>query len=597
MSPDVPPDHEVLAGLDRILASPGFTRNVRLSRFLRFIVERHLEHRDHELKESVVALEVFDRRPDYDPKLDSIVRTEAGRLRSRLVEYYAGPGGDDPILIDLPRGGYVPVVRRRTAGLAAAVVPRPHRRLAVAAALLGLVAAAVAAFLGFGRAETPIGIAVLPLENLSADPSDAYLADGLTDEIIRNLSAVEGLSVRSRTSALAFRERPVRASEVGRQLNADYLVEGSVLRDGERLRLTARLIRVADDEPVWSDRYDRDLADVFQVQGDLARGIANQLRLSLGQGRWPYETSTEAYDLYLRARAAEVERSILGRLESIDILEQAITLDPAFAPAYAELGAAYALRSAQYALPHPDEELHRMRVMALRAVELDPLLAYGHAALALTYARDADWARAEASFRQAVALDPQQSRVRVDFAMWFLHVVGRNDEALAELGAALESDPLSADVHLALAWVLLALDRYDEADEHCHALPEGHTLRSQCLGRVRLAKGAFAEAIQAFSDDLFVAVSGQSRGFLGHALARAGRTDEARRMLADATTPNEQVLILAGLGEVDLTLEALDGMSVVGPQRIGRYLNSPELRVVRNDSRVKALRQRVRLPS
>src|SRR5262249_27846614 len=148
----------------------------------------------------------------------------------------------------------------------------------------------------------PITIAVLPLENLGRDPANDYFADGLTDEIIRNLSIIEGLAVRSQTSSFAFKGKPRNVHETGQQLNVDYLLEGSVLGVEERLRIDAQLIRVRDDVPLWSSRFDRDFTDVFAIQDEISSGIVNSLRLKLGAGRRRYETSVEAYNLYLRAR-------------------------------------------------------------------------------------------------------------------------------------------------------------------------------------------------------------------------------------------------------------------------------------------------------
>src|SRR3984957_5900862 len=302
--PDLEPQ-AVRRHLDRALASANFARNERLSRFLRFVVERHLAGRDDELKESVIAMEVFGNR-DYDPKQDSIVRTEAGRLRARLAEYYVGPGSGEPVVFELPKGGYVPVFRRMEEA------PAPRKNAFRQAWLLSMLAVCGVALLAAGwwwvhTKSTPIAIAVLPLQNLNQDTASDYFADGLTDEVIRNLSSIEGLAVRSQTSSFAFKGKTRNLHEVGRQLAADYILEGSVLRSGQHLRIDAQLVRVRDDITVWSDKYDRELTDVFAIRDEISHGIVNSLRLKLGRGRRRYETSLEAYDFYLRARAVEME--------------------------------------------------------------------------------------------------------------------------------------------------------------------------------------------------------------------------------------------------------------------------------------------------
>lgn len=594
---DLDPDLRVRVDqqLGRILASPGFVRNDRMSRFLRFLVERHLERRDDELKESLIGIEVFGRRPDFDPKLDSIVRTEAARLRARLAEYYATEGRQDPVVVEVPKGGYVPAIRLELDARPSPDVRRSRWTFVVASALAVVVVSA--AWWAWPRPAAPIPIAVLRLANLSGEPADEYFADGLTDEIIRNLAAVEGLAVRSRTSAFAVTRASGDIGEVGRLLGADYLVEGSVLRSNGRLRVNARLIRVRDDSPVWSSQFDREMTDVFAVQDEIARGIVHELRLNLGRGRWRYEANVPAYDLYLRARAASSLGGVRHVVATIPTLERVLALDDGFAPAYADLARAYALRSVQFPLPRLPDELDRMRALAARAVALDPLLAEAHAALGLSRARDADWPAAEESFRRAIELAPSTAQIRSDFAMWVLHVAGRNDEALDHLRIALASDPLGSDVHVHAAWVLLALGRPTEAAVHCDASAETHSLKHMCLGRVGLAAGRLEDARREFVVSAAVPNSPQSRGFLGLTLARLGERQASLAMLHAATEPTEEALIAAGLDDLDRAYAALERMTVVGGQRVGQFLNYPELAWLRDDPRLVALKSRSGLPT
>jgi TolB-like protein len=586
--------------LERVLSSSGFARNARMSHFLRFLVERHLEGRDDEIKESLIAVEVFGRRPDYDPKLDSIVRTEAARLRARLIEYYAGEGRQDPVVIDVPKGGYIPLFRQAEAARERQKTRFGQRRLTVALACFA-VGLTNTGWWSLGDRNTPIRIAVLPLENLSPELSSDYFADGLTDEIIRNLSVIEGLAVRSRTSSFAFKARPRNVREAGKLLEADYLVEGSVLREGEQLRINAQLIRARDDLPLWSGRFDRTLTDVFAIQDEISRGIVNYLRLQLGRGRRRYETSIEAYDLYLRAQAVSFLGAFVSEqqlaptsaqryLQRIELFEQAIARDPSFAPAYAGVAVARARRSVQFPLDHPPDELVKMRAEAQKAVQLDPLLAEAHGALAMAHARDGLWELAENSFRRAIELDPNRSST--DYAYWVLAVLGRHAEALQLLRAAERTDPLSIEVQRTLAFVLISAGRYDEGADHCQNLPSPRG----CLARVRSAQGRFAEAIQHLANHPDLSRNPETRGFLGYAYARSGRREEAEKMAAASQYANEQALIFAGLGDKDRTLEALDRMAVLGAQRIGLYLNYPELALLRGDPRLKTFRKKVGLP-
>ncbi len=404
--------------LARILASPGFSRNERLSRFLQFVVGRRMEGRDHELKETVIAMEVFGRPPDYNPKQDAIVRTEAGRLRARLAEYYLGEGSSDALVIELPRGGYIPAFRQ--AGSTEADRPdRKRLRLGLAAAIAGVaILVAITVWWWTQSRNAPITIAVLPFENLNHDPAYDYLADGLTDELISNLSTFDGLAPRSRTSSFALRGKPRNIREAGKELAADYVVEGSILRSGQKLRINARLVRARDDFKIWSGEFDREVSDTLAIQDEISRAIVNNLRVKLGRGQRRYETSPEAYDLYLRARASDFR-------QSIGPFEEAIAKDPSFAPAYAGLAATYAYRTSTVYFDRKDE-LTKMRAAAEKAIELDPLLAEAQDARAMAYARDGRWDLAEKSFRRAVELEPSRSETYGDFAMYLLLTLGRS---------------------------------------------------------------------------------------------------------------------------------------------------------------------------
>jgi TolB-like protein/Flp pilus assembly protein TadD len=572
--------------LERVLASSGFSRNERMSRFLRFVVEGHLDGRDHELKESVIAVEVFGRSPDFDSRLDPVVRTEASRLRSRISEYYINDGKGDTVVIELPKGGYIPRIRYiEEERKAVPSVPEKERSRFGALALAGL-ATGLACFgwMWMHHQTEPIAIAVLPLENTGHDPDNEYFADGLTDELIRNLSIIEGLAVRSRTSSFGIKGKPRSIQDAGQMLQADYILEGSTLRAGRKLRIDVQLIRVRDDFPVWSGRFDRELTDVFAIQDEISVGIVNNLRLKLGRGRRRYETSVEAYDLYLRARALP-QRISRDALAVSALYEQVIAKDPQFAPAYAGLSAALAARSFQGFRTDHAEELARMRSTAEKAIQLDPLLAEAHQALGMVHSRDGQWAQAEKSFRRAIALEPGNSLARCDLASNVLLPLGRMDESFREMRSAETTDPLSPWVHSITATLLLSNGRYEEAVVHCPKSAEPEV----CTGRARLGQGRIDEAIQV--------LSAHYNQYLGYAYGRAGRREEAERFAADGS-PNAhiQALTYAGLGDKDRAFEALDRLASLGAVRIGRALTSPEFAFLKGDPRVKTLRRKVGLP-
>jgi adenylate cyclase len=366
-------------------------------------------------------------------------------------------------------------------------------------------------------------------------------------------------------------------------LHADYILEGSVLRAGQQLRIDVQLVRVRDDFPLWSGRFDRELTDVFVIQDEISVGIVNNLRLKLGQGRRRYETNIEAYDLYLRARALTNQRSRDKALEAAGIYRQVIAKDARFAPAYAGLASAYAASSAQGFRDDHAEELTTMHAAAEKAIQLDPLLAEAHDALGMAYARDGQWVRSEQSFRRSIELDPNNSQTYDDFSAWLLLPLGRIDEAVHQMRLAVKADPLSTVTQHVLASDLMSAGKFEEAAAHCTAQPE-------CMGRVRLGQGRIEEAIHLLS-------AVKNSRYLGYAYGRAGRREEAEK-LAVAAAPNAyfQALIYAGLGDKERTLDALDRVAELGPARIGRALNSPEFALLRGDPRVKILRKKVGLP-
>ena len=580
--------------LDRVLASTSFARSDRLSKLLRFLVEREVEGRHDELKESVIGVEVFGRRPDYDPKLDSTVRTEAVRLRARLNKYYSTEGSQDPLVIELPKGGYVPRCRPRAFGGRQRASAKP---LWLVVGLTSVIVLATAAGTYWMRSnDAPVPIAVLPLLNLSEGPGNDYFVDGLTNEIIRQASGIAGLTVRSRTSSFALKGRPRTVREAGTQLNVEYILEGSVARSGPEVRITAKLVRVRDDVPLWTGTFDRPLRDALAIQHEISRWIINALQLKLGRGLRRYDT--EAYDLYLRSREAE-NVGFSGDDEVIGLFEQAIGKDPSIAPAYAGVAVAYAFRSFQSPIdPHRAEELDKMRAAAERAIQLDPLLAEAHSALGTAYARDGQWEPAERSFRRAIEIDPSLSGTRYAFARFVLWPLGRMDEAVREARAGARNDRLSPRAHYELAQVLLSAGLYDEAARYCERLPTEMVSAGECVGRARLAQGRTADAIQTLTSSVT-----NNWGYLAYAYAKAGRREKAETLAAAAPMrypnrpgPFQYALVFAGFGDKDRTIEQLQRMAGVGPVRMGFTLNSPEFAFLGGDLRVKALRKQVGLP-
>ena len=448
-------------------------------------------------------------------------------------------------------------------------------------------------------------IAVLPLRNLDPARDSEYFADGLTDEVIRNLAAIEGLDVRSRTSSFSLKGTSGNLRDIGAKLGVDYVVEGSVLRAGSRLRINAQLVRVADDAPLWSERYDRELGDVFAVQEEISRNIVNRLRLTMGQGRRRYETNVALYDRYLKARAKLEQREIGRRATEIAALfEQIAAADPTFAPAQAGLATALAYASmSPYSLDRDPEALDkRLREAAGRAIDLDPLLPEAHAAMGWAHARAFEWGEAERAYTRALELAPSMTSTAINYSYSTLRPLGKVELAEAVLRDALVVDPLSFDLGRELVSVLLQSGRYEEAIAEARRLRPGETVTDDLrLGRELLR----ALALAGRTDEVLASSTRPGSRFLqrgatqwlASSLIAAGRRQEVEKMAQEEQGfPFRLLFIQAALGNPDAALDALERMQVEEPQRVAQAMVQPELAMLRGDPRWRAVRRALRVP-
>jgi TolB-like protein len=439
--------------LEQLLESPAFRNSARLSRFLRVVVERTLEGgADNNLKESVVGVLVFDRPPDYDPKIDSIVRVQARQLRAKLQEYYSTTGMRDAVRFELPKGSYAPVIRRAVVTDGPRLVPMEAPSADVAVA----------------------DLAVLPFLDLSSDPENEYFSDGISEEILSVLAQVRGLRLIARTSSFQFKGRNRDVRQIARQLGARSILEGSVRRAGNQLRITAQLIEGVGGTHLWAENFDAFLTDpgqVIAIQEDIAREISQRLGKffpsapaeSTDSPRRP--ATVAAYDNYLRARKLLCELRPESIHQAMPLLEAAIAEDPDYAAAYAALADAYAHLGIYGGLSSTDL-LPRAKKLAAEAVRRDPKLADGHTVLGKTAAAlDLDLASAEAHFRRALEVDPQNAQARQSRAQWYLGPAGKTAEALTELEMLLPLDPLSLELRHTYVAVLYLARRYRDAIE------------------------------------------------------------------------------------------------------------------------------------
>jgi serine/threonine-protein kinase len=408
---------------------------------------------------------------------------------------------------------------------------RPEERFPTAADLkraLGAIPSAAA---------TP-SIAVLPFANLSADKENEYFSDGLAEEIINALTRVPGLRVIARTSAFSFRGKEQDVREIGARLGVDHILEGSVRRAGNRMRVTAQLVSAADGCHFWSERYDREVTDVFAIQDEISQSIAGKLRVQLGAGRRPAGKPTqdlEAYDLYLHGRYHLYKADPAGFAKAKQCFEQAIARDPEFALAYDGLAELHWYTGFFGLLP-PREAFSTGVWAALRALEIDDTLGETHALLGMFRKElDYNWPEVYREMRRAAELSPASPVVRLRNAVSGLLPLGRLQEAAAEIEHALESDPLSLFMRWWLAVMLTLGRQYDRAMEQARLMLE---LDASCYlghfaaGLVYLERRMFEEATAAFRKA--AELSGGAPfmlGWLGVALAQAGETAGARAML------------------------------------------------------------------
>lgn len=491
--------------------------------------------------------------------------------------------------------------------------PKMAHRIMAGWPRMALIGTAFTVLLGFGvwkwfgpRKATAAGslaearyvIAVLPLKNLSAEPESDYFSDGLTDELISNLSVIDGLQVKSQTSSFAFKDKPRDIHAVGSQLGANLILEGSVLRAGERLRVNVQLVRVSDDYPLWSGRFERELKDIFAVQDEISLSIVNELRLNVGQGRRRYNTNLETYDLYLKALAV-ANQAAPGGMEtfgaSIPLFEAAIARDPNFAPAYAGIADAYADMSATPRGFSPEAAYAKMRPACEKALALDPLLAEAYACMGLLDSRDFKWIQAESDFRKTFELNPSLSRPHADYAMTVLYPMARLAEADRELRVAIQLDPLTMRLRFLLNMVLMSEGKYDEVLSNCRAVLASNPddrITPQIYGRVLMQKGRLDEAVPVLEK-----AGKGSESWLGYAYAKAGRRADAEQIMAQHKDwPWTQTLVSAGLGDKDGTVAGLQGMAASKDPRFGMYPQYPELALVRGDPRITSMRKAQGLP-
>jgi len=489
---------EVRQQLDRILSDSAFSGASRRSRLLRYLVEQALEDRPEGLKESVIATEVFERAPDYDPQIDSVVRVEVGRLRDRLAEYYAKAGSEEPVRIEIPRGGYRPTfVFRESAPPTNVATSAPEttvepgeekahpdsahpdsgqrsRWRSWKSAAAGVVAIAlILTALVIWRARTsapvtPMAVAVLPFLNLSGDAADDYLGDGISEELTETLAEFNDLRVVARTSAFQYKGKSADVREIGQNLRAAAVIEGSVARRDGQFHVIAQLIRTSDGYHLWSHIYDASLAELPSVEAGIARAAREKLTPSSPAPKEVIARNPEAHDLYMRAAYEMNLRTEASERQAIALAQQAVERDPSFAQPYVVMAASESqLNTLLAQSPHAGAQ--RALADIAKALALDPQNSGAHAQNALlVYTDQWDWPQAEREFRLALAAGSHGPAENL--YGWSLMTRGRFAEARQHLQTAAELDPLSLGPQLNQVSELMNERNYPEAKSKVEAI-------------------------------------------------------------------------------------------------------------------------------
>src|SRR5579859_7130121 len=531
--------------LARVVNSPGFISSVRLCRFLTHIVNRTIDGDIDSLKEFSIAMEVFDRSSEYDPNVDAIVRVEARRLRAKLKAYYEeGPGTVDPVLIGLRPGSYVPVFRW--------LDPQPakHRD-------------------GIVSAPSPCRscVAVLPFVNMSPEPEQDYFCDGITEEITNSLTRVSGLNVIARTSAFHFKGANIDIREVGQRLGADLVIEGSVRKAGEQLRITAQAILTESGHHLWSETFRRELRDVFAIQEEIAQSVADLLRLHIPEEQHadrPSSSDLDAYTRYLRARFLIHQQSPEALHAALEQLRALTETYPGYALAYSGMAAASGLL-AQFGVVSGVEVYPEVKANAERGYALNP--DSGETCTVLGALRawfEHRWEEAQAIYDRALKIQPSHAPAHMFRAMALL-CQGDIKAAEAGLRRSTELDPLSASDCARMAYLLYVKGDYLSAGEQIRRsfkLDRDYPEARLYEGLLHFQQQRYEAVIQSLSSS----ASPLDIGLLAAAHAKVGSGSRAEKLIErlhqlaarQYVTPLAEGFAALGMGDFDLAFQRLD---------------------------------------
>ena len=457
-------------------------------------------------------------------------------------------------------------------------------------------------------------VVVLPFENLSGDKDEQYFTDGMTDELIANLAKIRSLRVISRTSSMEYKGTHKALSEIARDLHVDAVVEGTVLRSGNRVRITAELVQAATDGHLWAETYESQLGDVLSLQSQVASAIVNEIRINLT----PEEqqslasmrpVSAEAYEDYLKGRYYWNKRSEEGLRKAIEYFQLATQRDPRSALAFAGLADCYSIIGSAIVGTVPSSDVApKAKAAALKALELNSSLAEAQTSLAtVRFNYDWDWASAASGFQRAIELNPSYATAYQRYSL-YLMAMGRPQESLVQMNRARDLEPLSVSVNFSLGWRLYMARQYDPAIEQLHNALEmdpNFALPRMVLGQAYEQKGAYDQAIAELQTAVRISHDSPPMvAALGHAYGTAGKRTEAQKILSrlleqskrEYVSPFYVALVYAGLHEDERTLDWLEKACEDRSNPIVFLKVDPQLENLRAAPRFQAILHRLALP-
>ena len=575
--PPAPPAQLIRAHLERIERSAAFARADRLRAFLRYVVERTLDDEAHTLKEYSIALAVCGRPPSFDARADPIVRVDATRLRARLEAYYSLEGRDEVIRILLPKGSYVPTFR--SVPPADAAVP-------------------------------PASLVVLPFVGVGAPQDGEAFTDGLTEELIHQLSRIPEVRVIAPTSAFHYRGRSADLPRIAAELGVDHAVEGSVRWAGERIRVTVQLTEVAARCVRWSEQYDRHLTDAFAVQDDICASVAHALKIQLAETPRPVAAVVDAraHVEYLKGRYFWNRRTAASLSQSLAYYRRALAIDPSFAPAHCGIADTVLVQALNEQIDSISAQAEAGS-HAREATRLAPHLAEVHtSAAAVASVLEWDWDRGEGLFQRASELNPGFPLAHYLYAMFNLAPQARWDEALIAMDRALELDPVSPVLTRDLGIVHYLRGEYREAEDALHdaeVLDPGFRGSLFWRGRTYAEQGRLDEALATFEARQHEpGANSRVLASVVHTLGAMGRHQEAAERFeglraspgGERVPPLNLAIALIGLRREDAAIDQLERALAEHAVPLYQLAVDPVYAPLRPSPRFAAILRRMRMP-